>query len=37
MKESQEPEIYRAIKFGAVVENVLFHDGNKREVQFIFI
>nr|AIT70095.1 phosphoenolpyruvate carboxykinase [Neopyropia yezoensis] len=34
LEEAQEPEIYRAVRFGAVVENVKFTDNYKRIIDF---
>jgi len=34
LKKEKEPEIYDAIKFGAVLENVLFYDEHTREVNY---
>ncbi len=33
LKQSSEPEIFKAIRFGTVLENVVF-DENTREVDF---
>jgi len=34
LTEEKEPEIFRAVKFGAVLENVAFYDQHTREVNF---
>lgn len=34
LTEDKEPEIYRALKFGAVLENVIFYDQFSREVNY---
>ena len=34
LTEDKEPEIYRALKFGSVLENVMFYDNHSREVNF---
>jgi len=34
LSEETEPEIYRAIKFGAVLENIAFQKENRREVDY---
>lgn len=34
LTEDKEPEIYRALKFGAVLENVTFYDQFSREVNY---
>ena len=34
LSEEKEPEIFRALKFGAVLENVLFFDEQTREINF---
>lgn len=34
MTEDKEPEIYRAIKYGTVLENVLFHDEHVRNINY---
>lgn len=34
MTEEKEPEIYNAIKFGSILENVLFKKENRREVDY---
>lgn len=33
LKETQEPEIWKAIRFGCILENVVF-DENTRKVDF---
>lgn len=34
LTEEKEPEIYRAIKFGSVLENIMFYDSLSREVNY---
>lgn len=34
LTEAKEPEIYRALKFGAVLENIEFKDPHTREVDY---
>lgn len=34
LTEEKEPEIYRAIKFGSVLENVMFYDDHSRAVNY---
>ena len=34
LSEEKEPEIYRALKFGSVLENVLFYDDHNRVVNY---
>lgn len=34
LSEDSEPEIYRAIKYGAILENILFKKENRREVDY---
>lgn len=34
LTEESEPDIYRALKFGAILENVTFNDPHTREVNF---
>lgn len=34
LTEEKEPEIYRAIKFGSILENVKYLPGDKREIDF---
>jgi len=34
LTEEKEPEIYRAVKFGAVLENIIFYDEHSREINY---
>ena len=35
LSEEKEPEIFRAIKFGSVLENIMFSKDNPREVDYL--
>ena len=34
LSKAKEPQIYDAIKFGSVLENIIFKDNNEREINY---